>query len=48
MLDWEHLEEVKIPSKTWDIIVSRRSTSHSEGDANASGDRTAMSRQGEE
>ena len=48
MLDWKHLEDVKIPSKIWDIIDSRRSTSHSEGDANPSDERTTMSGQGEE
>ena len=48
MLDWEHLKDVKIPSKIWDIIASRRSTPHSEGDANPSDDRTTMPGQGEE
>ena len=43
-----YLKEVKIPSKTWDIIVSHRSTPHSEGDANLSDERTTMSEQGEE
>ena len=48
MLNWEHLEDAKIPSKTWDRIVSHRSTSHSEGDANPSDKRRTMSGQGEE
>ena len=48
MFDCKHLEEVKIPSKTWDIIVSHRSKSHSEGGANPSDGRATMSGQGEE
>ena len=48
MLDGEYLEEVEIPGKRWVMIVSRRSTSHSEGDANPSDDRISMSGQDEE
>ena len=45
MLDGEYLEEVEIPGKRWVMIVSRRSTSHSEGDTNPSDGRTTISGQ---
>ena len=45
--DWEHLGDVKIPSKTWDIVVSRRRRSFSDNDDNASNEESTMSGQGE-
>ena len=45
---WEHLDNVKIPSKTWDNVVSRTRSSPNENDLNPSDDHTTMSRQGEE
>ena len=43
----EHLENVKIPSKTWDNVVSHTSTSRNESDPNSSDNHTTMFRQGE-
>ena len=45
--DWEHLKDFKIPSKTWDIVVSRRRSLLSKGDINASDEGTTMSGQDE-
>jgi len=46
--DWEHLNDVKIPSKTWDYVGSRRRRSFSDNDDNASDEESTKSRQGEE
>ena len=46
--DWEHLSDVKIPSKTWDYVDSRRRRSFSDNGDNASDEESTMSRQGEE
>ena len=46
--DWEHLSDVKIPSKTWDYVGSRRRRSFSVNDDNASYEESTKSRQGEE
>ena len=43
----EHLEDVKIPSKTWDNVDSHASTLRNERDQISSDDYTTMSRQGE-
>jgi len=45
--DWEHLEDVKIPSKTWDIVVSRRRRLLSDSNVNVSDEGKIMSRKGE-
>jgi len=46
--DWEHLNDVKIPSKTWDYVGSRRRRSFSDNDDNESDEESTKSRQGEE
>ena len=46
--DWEHLHDVKIPSKTWDYVGSRRRRLFSDNDDNASDEESTKSRQGEE
>ena len=46
--DWEHLNDVKIPSKTWDYVGSRRRRLFSDNDDNASDEESTESRQGEE
>ena len=48
ILPWEHLEDVKMPGKTWDSVVSHTSTSRNDGDPNPSDGQTTMSRQDEE
>ena len=46
--EWEHLNDVKIPSKTWDYIGLRRRRSFSDNGDNASVEESTMSGQGEE
>ena len=46
--DWEHLNDVKIHSKTWDYVGLRRRRSFSDNGDNASDKESAKSRQGEE
>ena len=46
--DWEHLSDVKIPSKTWDYVGSRRRRLFSDNDNNPSDEESTQSRQGEE
>ena len=43
--DWEHLEDVNIPSKTGDVVVSHRRRSLSEANGNVSDEGTTMSGQ---
>ena len=45
---WERLDDVKIPNKNWDNVVSHASSSRNGSDPNAIDDHTTMSRQGEE
>ena len=45
---WERLNDVKMPSKTWDYLVSHTSSSRKEGDQDTSDNNTTTSRQGEE
>ena len=47
-LKWEDLDDVKIPSKTWDYVVSHTSSSRNRGDQDTSENSTTMSRQGAE
>ena len=44
--DWEHLGDVKIPSKTWDIVVSRRRRSLSDNNVNASNEESTRRERG--
>ena len=44
LVQWEHLEEVKIPGKTWDNVVSHTSTSRNDDEPNPSDEQTTMSR----
>ena len=46
--DWGHLNDVKIPGKTWDYVGSPRRRMFSNNDDNASDEESTMSRQGEE
>ena len=48
ILPWEHFEDVKIPGKIWDNVVSHTRASCNNGDLNPSDEQTTMSRQGEE
>ena len=45
---WERLGDVKIPSKTWDYVVSHTSSLRKGSDPVTSDDHTTMSRQGKE
>ena len=44
VFSWEHLKDVKLPSKTWDDVVSHTSTPRKEGDSNVSDDQTTLSK----
>ena len=44
----EHLEDAKLPSKTWDNIDSHSSTLRNKSKLNSSDGHTTMSRQGKE
>ena len=45
---WECLDDTKIPSKTWDYVVARTSSSRKRSAQDISGSNTTTSRQGEE
>ena len=45
---WERLNDVKMPSKTWDYVVQHTSSSHKGDNPDTSDNNTTTSRQGEE